>query len=301
MSEQIGVSVCVFTFNYEKYLAQALDSILWQQADFPIEIIIGDDCSTDSTREIAKQYQVRYPDRFVLSFNEQNIGGTRNWIHTINQARGKYVALLDGDDYFTDPLKLQKQVALMETDPQSVLCFHAVEELYDNVQGMDELIRFENKIYTIQDFLSRGWFIRTGTTMFRNGMLPKTPPDWVYDFPYRYDTIMHVFLGMQGHALYIDEVMSVWRKHEKGMSRQLMANMVRNFQSEIAMAKQLDQYTSLREHAAIQKYIASQYSGLLVHLFKTGLWAKHFPILPQALLKSDWQSIGKTLKRKLKG
>jgi glycosyltransferase involved in cell wall biosynthesis len=105
--DSIGVSVCLFTFNYDKFLAQALDSVLAQQTGFAVEIVIGDDCSTDNTRAVARGYAERHPGKFILSFNETNIGGTRNWISTMNKCRGKYIALLDGVDYFTDPLKLQ--------------------------------------------------------------------------------------------------------------------------------------------------------------------------------------------------
>jgi glycosyltransferase involved in cell wall biosynthesis len=294
-----GVSVCVFTYNYENYLAQALESVLSQQTDFPVEIIIGDDFSTDATREIALSYYNRYPNQIVLSFNQKNLGGTENWIKAINRARGKYVALLDGDDYFTDRGKLQKQHDLMEADIDVVLCFHAVEEVYEDVEGKNQIVRFEKQKYILRDFLSRGWFVRTGSTMFRNGLFPEPMPEWVFDFPYRFDTILHVFLGLKGHALYIDEVMSVWRKHQKGLSKQLMSNMVKNIQTEIALAQQLDRYTLRQGNDVVERYCALQYSRLLVHLAKNGLWVEHIDLLPRSILKADWKEILKSLKRKL--
>src|SRR5436305_10628616 len=120
------VSVCVFSFNLQKYIAQTIESILDQETTFPYEIIIGDDCSTDGSREIALAYQRKYPQRIRLSFNATNMGGTRNWISTISQARGKYIALIDGDDYFIDKLKLQKQYELLEKNARVNLCFHSV-------------------------------------------------------------------------------------------------------------------------------------------------------------------------------
>jgi len=300
MDGKVVVSVCVFTYNYEKYLKQALDSIILQKTNFRVEIIIGDDCSTDSTREIAKKYFAEYPERIVLSFNERNIGGTKNWISTIGKSTGRYIALLDGDDYFSDAHKLQKQVDLMESDAKSVLSFHAIEEKFDDITGEDRIVRFEKPIYNLEDFLSRGWFIRTGSTMFKNGLMPNPIPEWVFDFPYRFDTILHVFLALKGHALYIDEVMSVWRKHQKGVSRQLMADGVKNILAEISLAKRLNKFTNGKEERAVKEFCSRQYSSLLFYLFRNRLWKKHIRLLPTILLNSDWKEIAKRLNTRTK-
>src|SRR5215469_14385844 len=140
MDSPVQVSICVFTFNYEKYLAQALDSILAQETSFDFEIVIGDDFSTDNTRGIATDYSRRYPGKFVLSLNEKNMGGTRNWLRAMSKCRCKYIALLDGDDYFTDTAKLQKQYDALENNPDHVLCFHGVEEKYDDITGRDKVV-----------------------------------------------------------------------------------------------------------------------------------------------------------------
>jgi len=282
------VSVCIFTFNYEKYLSQAIDSVLGQTTSFPIEIIIGDDCSTDATREIAENYHIKYPDIIRLSFNDTNKGGTYNWINTMNQCNGDYIALLDGDDYFTDQCKLQKQFDALEKDNEAVLCFHAVEEKYDDIQGKDKVVRFEKPNYTLEDFLTRGWFIRTGSTFFRNHLLPKQPPSWVFNFPYRYDTILHVFLGVNGHAIYIDDVMSVWRKHQKGMSYVLLERAISNISKEIEMALQLDDFTNKTFHSRVKKYCNIQYSGMCLYLLKTGLFLKYPRMFLLSLFKMDY-------------
>jgi glycosyltransferase involved in cell wall biosynthesis len=299
MSKIPEVSVCIFSFNYELYIEQAIKSVLLQKADFGYEIVIGDDLSTDSTREIVMRLQKENPEIIRLSFNEVNIGGTKNWIKTINTCRGKYIALLDGDDYFTDAAKLQKQYDCLEADPKAVLCFHAVDEINDATKE-SSVVRFEQKKYTIEDFLTNGWFIRTSSTFFKKGILMKEPPLWVYNFPYRYDTILHIFLSINGHACYLNEVMSIWRKHSSGVSNQFAVDVIKNVTTEVAMAKELDKYSDFKYTKIVKKYCSKLYAGLLTHLLKKGLWAKNFNLTMSILFKSDPHVIFSSLKRKFK-
>jgi glycosyltransferase involved in cell wall biosynthesis len=298
---QPGVSVCIFTYNYEKFLPQAIDSVLAQQTTFPVEIIIGDDLSTDNTRAIARQYSEAHPGKFILSFNEVNIGGSRNWVRTMKACRGRYIALLDGDDYFTDPLKLQKQYDALEADPGFVLCFHGVEEKYDDISGRDKTVIFEKEVYDLADFLSRGWFIRTSSTFFRNGLAPADPPEWMFDFPYRYDTILHVILCMQGRALFLKDVMSVWRKHSKGMSNVLAANAIRNVETEIALARKLDEHTGFKYSGLVRDYIRKSYSDLFVGILNSKNRTAHLPELFRSMRGMDYGRTWQTFKRKLNG
>lgn len=108
------VSALIVTYNHEAYIAQAIEGILMQETDFPIELVIGEDCSTDRTREICLEYQRKHPELIRLLLNEKNIGMMPNFVQTLQACRGKYVALCEGDDYWTDPLKLQKQVDFLE-------------------------------------------------------------------------------------------------------------------------------------------------------------------------------------------
>jgi glycosyltransferase involved in cell wall biosynthesis len=301
MENMTGVSVCIFTYNYEKYLAQAIDSVLMQVTAFPVEIVIGDDCSTDGTRGIAQQYKDRFPDKITLSFNEVNIGGTRNWIRTMNRCKGKYLAFLDGDDYFTHPLKLQKQFDALEANPDFVLCFHGVEEKYDDIVGHDKVVIFEKEVYELRDFLSTGWFIRTASTFFRNGLASAAPPEWVYRFPYRYDTILHVFLCMQGKALFLPDVMSVWRKHSKGMSKAMHDKVIWNIETEVSMARQLDEYTGFRYTREVKAYIRRCYSDLFVRILNSKGGAGRIPALFRSMRKMDYGRTWQTFKRKLVG
>jgi glycosyltransferase involved in cell wall biosynthesis len=120
------VSVLVTAYNHEKFIAQALDSILGQSVDFDYEIILGEDCSTDTTRLIVQDYQRRYPSRIRLVLPERNLGGNGNALSALifPLARGKYIAQLDGDDYWLGRDKLRRQVEYLARYPKLSMCFH---------------------------------------------------------------------------------------------------------------------------------------------------------------------------------
>ena len=129
MSEQVMVSVIMTTYNHERYIAHAIESVLRQQTDFRIEIVIGEDCSTDRTRAIAEDYAQQYPEAIRIVTSEENVGWRKNYRRTIAAARGKYIALLDGDDYFTHRKKLQMQVDLLEAHPEVGMCYGRSERV----------------------------------------------------------------------------------------------------------------------------------------------------------------------------
>ena len=130
MNESAVTIVCT-SYNYSKYISMAIESFLSQEADFPYDILIVDDCSTDNSREILLKYKKQYPDKITLVFNDQNKGITRTWIDICDQVTAKYIAKCDADDFWIDPCKLQKQYDLLESNPNSQWCntdFNIVDE-----------------------------------------------------------------------------------------------------------------------------------------------------------------------------
>jgi len=117
------VSVCVLTYNHEKFIKECLEGVLKQKVDFVYEIIIGDDCSTDITQKICQEYVRKYSDRIILISSEKNTGAVSNWQRIQNASTGKYIAICEGDDYWTDPSKLQKQVDFLEVNPDYSVCY----------------------------------------------------------------------------------------------------------------------------------------------------------------------------------
>lgn len=122
MSE-VMLSVVMTTYNHESYIAEAIESVLRQRTSFTIEIVVGEDCSTDRTAEIVEGYRRRYPDIIRIVTSKSNVGWRANYRRTIAAARGRYIALLDGDDYYTDDEKLERQVSLLEQESEIGMCY----------------------------------------------------------------------------------------------------------------------------------------------------------------------------------
>jgi glycosyltransferase involved in cell wall biosynthesis len=212
------VSVWLITYNHEAYIAEAIEGVLRQQTDFAVELIIGEDYSTDGTRTIVQAYQARYPDRITLFLAEQNMGMVPILRPTYPMCRGKYVAMLDGDDYWTDPLKLQKQVDQLERNPSARFSFHAIEVLHTNtgaVHQSGEPIWGERPgELQLTDFFHRDSGVYTLSVLFRNDLGPL--PEWYYQLPYPDTALFFLLLMPGGRALYLPDTMGVYRVHRTG-------------------------------------------------------------------------------------
>lgn len=126
------VSVCMTAYNHEAYIAEAIEGVLTQRTSFGVELVIGEDCSTDATMEICRGYADRYPDRIRIVSGERNIGWRANYRRTVEACRGRYVAMCDGDDWWCDERKLQMQVELIESDPACGMCYTRSERRDEN-------------------------------------------------------------------------------------------------------------------------------------------------------------------------
>ncbi len=288
MTVKPEISVCIFSYNFGKYIEQALDSVLAQKLSVPFEIVIGDDNSTDNSKEIICRYQKLYPNLIRAGLNTENVEGTRNWLNTINECRGKYIAFLDGDDYFIDEQKLQKQYNILEKHEEYALCFHGVREMYEDLPGETKTTEFKKEVFTLADVIRKGWFIRTGSLFFRNHILPDPMPEWIYDYPYRLDSILPVMLCMHGDASYTNDVMSVWRKHSKGMSYHLHENEINNSIVKLSLAKKLDDLTAGRFRTETSSNMAKIYTSLFVAIFRSGDLIRHRKMIFESIVKMDY-------------
>jgi len=215
----IMVSVCCLAFNHEKYIAQAIEGFLMQKTNFPFEIIIHDDASLDSTASIIKKYCERFSDKIVPIYqteNQYSKGIRPSPTYVWPKARGKYIALCEGDDYWTDPYKLQKQVDFLETNPGFAICFHNSRVIDESNLNEHLLCMPEQKeITTIEDIIKSN-YIPTASVVFRNSDLMKQLPEWFYKLPIG-DWPLHILNAQFGKIKYIPEVMSVYRKHENSI------------------------------------------------------------------------------------
>lgn len=175
--KNVLVSIFMITYNHEKYIAQALESILMQKVDFEYEIIIGDDYSTDKTRDILKSYKERYPERIKLILRDKNIGVTNNVIEVYKNCTGKYIAMLEGDDYWTDKNKLQIQVDFLEDNIEYSGCFHNTK-IYNCTNGKffgvypPEYVESINNIGEgIEEIIGHNCSIHISSLVFRNFLI----------------------------------------------------------------------------------------------------------------------------------
>ena len=189
-SETPLVSVYCMTYNQEKTIGQAIESIVAQKTDFPFELIVHDDASTDKTAEIVRDYAARYPDIVRPIFQTENQFRNCNLIQTFIHpvSRGQYIAICEGDDYWTDPEKLQLQVERMESVPACTLCFHAVRQLHADGSMMNYRPLKEDCAVPTEMVIKRGGlFCPTVSLMFRRDVMDEWPAFRtqadVYDYP----------------------------------------------------------------------------------------------------------------------
>lgn len=216
MIRTMKVSVCCISYNHEKYLRECLDSIMMQEVDFDYEILINDDASTDGTIRIIQEYAGKYPEiiKPVLHSENQHSNGKRNFTarYLIPKAKGEYLAVCEGDDYWTDPTKLQRQVDFLEKHPDYALVFHPVQVTFENHEQEDSVFPGEKSGFTVQRLLE-GNFIQTNSVMYRKVdeyndlVLDVMPGDWY----------LHLYHAQFGKIGFIDKVMSTYRRHEGGM------------------------------------------------------------------------------------
>jgi glycosyltransferase involved in cell wall biosynthesis len=213
----VKVSVLMLSYNQEEFIAQAIDSALNQQVDFYYEIVVGDDCSTDNTRGVLLDYQQKHSDRIRLLLHKQNLGflGKKNLTETFKDCQGEYIAILEGDDFWTSPDKLQKQADFLDNQQNCAACYHDVTILNENgSQEQWPYPGFQKKIYTLDDLLG-GNFIPTCSVMFRNGLFAEFP-QWFFQSPMG-DWPLHILNAHYGDIGFIDEVMGVYRIHSGGI------------------------------------------------------------------------------------
>jgi glycosyltransferase involved in cell wall biosynthesis len=212
------VSICCITYNHARFIRDAIDGFLMQKTDFPVEIIIRDDASTDGTAEIIRRYQEEHPQliRTIMHTENQFSLGKRAFPEVFAMARGKYIALCEGDDYWTDPLKLQKQVNFMEAHPECSVCCHEVEMYSDEKQEILGYFpsRQGTQIFKSDDFYRKS-MIHTCAMLFKNlpidDFFKKTNSVKIGDWA------LQTFLVESGDIGFIDQCMSVYRFHSGGI------------------------------------------------------------------------------------
>lgn len=217
--EKVILTVVTTTYNHEKFIEKCIESIVSQKTNFKFELVISDDCSTDNTRSIIKKYQEKYPDIIKPIFRSTNLGAMENFIQTLNSVHTKYVALCDGDDFWTDNSKLQKQVDFLEKHQEYSIAFHKTLIFYDD--GSDsESSTHPNNIKTDLDLndLIKENFIPANSVVYRWKYLKKD--SLLKEFPKNIvpgDYFLHLVHAKCGKIHFINKVMSNYRRQPGGM------------------------------------------------------------------------------------
>jgi len=209
------VSVAMVTYNHEPYVSQAIASVLAQKADFDYELVIGEDCSTDRTREICENYARDFPRVIRLLTSEKNLGVKANAVRTLNACNGEYLAILDGDDYWTSPYKLQSQVDLMDRQSEHAVSFHDVSVISDDSTEEPRIWPGDRigEVTTVDDILNEYFMLSSSIVVRRSDVIPVPP--WA--LPTFGDFTLAVLAAQHGTIHHLNETMSVYRMHSTGV------------------------------------------------------------------------------------
>jgi len=211
------VSICCFSYNHKNFIHSAITGFIDQKTNFQVEIIIHDDASTDGTQDILKEYDKNFPGKFKLILQETNQyskGVSPFFCHVLPLVKGKYIAICDGDDYWTSPNKLQHQFNAIESDLRAVMCHHNTKVLYPSGEyTLKHKMPVNSPLYFEDSIVSNRF--ATLTVLFRSDFVKKIqPPKNMVRYV---DRALWLILLTNGHAVYIDEVMSVYRHHSGGI------------------------------------------------------------------------------------
>ncbi|HEY1807556.1 MAG TPA: glycosyltransferase [Acidobacteriaceae bacterium] len=264
------VSVAMITYNHEKYIARAIESIISQNVHFQYEIVIGEDCSTDATRAVILDFHRRYPDRIRLLLRDHNVGAMRNFVDTIEACRGEYLALLEGDDYWISSDKLQRQVDFLDGHPECALCCGRAKVHYE--VGAEKFgprgDLFPSRppgTYKIEDILEDN-FIATCTAVVRRELIGRFP-EWFYEVKLG-DWPLFAMVALHGDIELMDEILAAYRIHSGGMWSS-MASATR-LKEIIRMLIYLDQELQFQHTSLLRNTIASSYFKLSFASRSTG-------------------------------
>ncbi|MDO6758741.1 glycosyltransferase [Tamlana sp. 2_MG-2023] len=282
VSSTVTVSVCIQTYQHKEYIQECLDSILIQKTNFDFEILLGDDASIDGTRKICELYAKKFPDkiRLFLHHRENNIKinnqptGRFIFLYNLYAAQGKYIALCEGDDYWTDPLKLQKQVDFLEANEAFVGVFHNTSYIDERVPNyMPKPWRTYNKdVFTAEDTIRKTSLFHTSSYFFRNLNI-----DYKNLANKRITSGDMYLLGLiskYGKLKLLNEFMSVYRKNEGGVTSN--ESLINYHKNRVVLNKALNKYFNYKYRQQAKK---------LINYHKEELYKIKYPMLYKLLKK----------------
>lgn len=294
------VSVLMITYNHEAFIGQAIDSALMQVTDFDVEIVIGEDSSTDRTREIIQTYSDRYPGRIRILIRGQNIGMRRNLVETFQACRGEYIAMLEGDDFWTDAHKLQKQIEILDSDSEVVICGHNVMiNREDGSTGPNQAFPtgfIKPRMYA-EDIFSAS--IPFCSLVIRSEALKKVP----LDVPWGHGELL-AHVSQHGAVVYLEEKLATYRMHGSGIWNPLPP--LEKLKGSINQREFMDDYFDYKYHKTITSVIQNLWFGI-AKLFAdqaalSGKWNESLNSLKMEMYSGDYvRKPSRALQRRIVG
>lgn len=296
-TKELMVTIWCITYNHEPYIRQCLESFVMQNTNFRFEAIVHDDASTDGTTEIIKEYANKYPDIIKPIFEFENQYSKRDGSIErimIKHMRGKYVAMCEGDDYWIDPFKLQKQVDFLECNKEYSLCFHNAVEFYEGIPKIPKVFCkiADSRDVTLEELID-SWIVPTASMFLRRTVFDNYP-EWTKQI-YSGDLTLQLISYDKGKIYYMNQIMSFYRKIYNGnsVSVKYAENMSYVLEQHALLLHLYNEYTDYRYTDVLARRIS--------HKEKSCLFIKYRKInLLYAFLRMPFFCFSKLRKRMLK-
>jgi glycosyltransferase involved in cell wall biosynthesis len=246
------VSVCMTTYNHAEFISEAIAGVLMQNTDFLVELLIGDDRSSDGTSEICRDYASRFPGKIKYIRREENLGMMPNFMDLLIRADGDFIAICEGDDYWIDPDKLQKQVAFLASNPEATFCSHNHYLLKrGEMVPANSNINQDVKLMTTEDYMLEPHF-QTASYIFRRSAMPERFPDW-FRYVLAGDHFLVLLISLNGKIGFLNERMSVFRTSDTSVT--IASGPLRIKENFVTHLQIFDAETDHRFHETVQTVI----------------------------------------------
>lgn len=264
------LSVAVLTYNHQNYIAECLEGIFKQQTEFEFELVIADDASTDFNIKVIEKLLTTLNNKKIIHvkrlYNKINLGISRNFKELMLSCSGKYIAICEGDDYWIDPKKLQKQITILENNPDCIACVHNAKIVFE--KSVKENLfnkKLDDRKYKISDLITDHWFIPTASIVFLNSEVEF--PIW-FDYIVQGDLALMLLLACKGEIFYLDDIMSVYRKNPLSIGSKLSASKI-EFQK-LELLDYFDLSTSFKYHELIKRRKTTIHNTIHYNIVKEG-------------------------------
>ncbi len=214
--ESFVLSVCMLAYNHEKWISKSIEGVLMQKTNFKYQLIIAEDCSNDRTRDIILSYSKMYPDLIGVLFNKNNLGLAQNFSQALTICKGKYIAICEGDDFWTDPDKLQRQVDYLNGNHNCMIVSHNAARYYEERGQENKTVKYDHSFTFDQKRFLEEWLTQPVTCVFRNIF-----SDYTYfnrDLDIFCDVILFYELLKHGYGYFMPETMATFRVHKNALS-----------------------------------------------------------------------------------